>query len=1601
MSDRPTATARRYDVVALPFPIVYTKDGDHDPDGLLYTLEVYRPLLEWARARWDDDDQALPALHRRRQLAQLVVDGLWRYDEMLARLADGPEADRHLVHDLGGPDDVEARGGTEHRVVSLETGPRHAEVRQNFLACVDEVVAALDELTHGTVDRIDPDPVVRQTWRARWQDALHRLDEQVEQRLVAVDQRLDDLLQNGCGDPRLTPDRIGRLLLNDHRRDVAGLGDLAPRYDRFNPMRPVPLVRPLVLRARHGETVDVHFRNEVSARTLDSHRVVGTDRHVGLHRQGAGLGGTFADGADPERSGAGVRFGDGAHVGRNPSTVVPPGGRHVYRWACPHEGVWPFNDLGDVRGTERGSNVHGLFGALVVEPAGATWSDPETGEDLTDSAFPDGLHVDVHLSAVTATTTAYVDLYRTPSHHREFTVFIHDEPEIHSGFHVAGGEHTVMPLSYRAEPMPNRLPHRMRRYAERTPAEPPADAPEVDQTAVHVEIDETLAEVFRTARTRDGRWLDRVAGEEQHHSSWLFGEPVTPVLRAYKGDPARIRLVHAGVKETHVFHLHVHQWRAVPQDGAQASEWREGEPRGSQLLDSVTIGPQTGVTIDPLYGSGSRQHAPGDIIWHCHLYPHFHHGMWGLWRSFDRLVDGSRAYPDGTPCAPLRPLPGRRPKRPTPAVPGFPWFIDATFPQKSPPPPAVVDAHVVGRRRHLRMPAHSAAELAAFAPGAVRKKRPGALFVDLDGLAVAWNAAAGLPPPRVVRYDVEVRQTPVAYNSDGWHDPHGHHYRITAVTVTPLDARGRLGTPVAHEPVPHDVEPFFPRANHGDVVELFFHNELGTIPADHFDLTTPPVECGLHVHLVKFDVLAADGSSTGWNYLAGASCREAVDPDDGPGRPAPNVGLHRWVVDEEFGPCFFHDHLLANYRQKHGLFAALVAEPHGSQWFRPDQETVAWSGPEAVVVTPGQDDGDFTAFREACLAVGDFVPLHDEHADPLNPPRELGGDEDPGSMGVNYRSAPLTFRGDDPSQWFSSASGHGDPDTPVVTTYAGERLRLRLVQGSHEEQHSFVANGLRWRKEWHHGASTLVDQQTIGISEAFTLDLDPATGCGVGPGDHLWRFAALDDTWLGCWGLVRALGPGETDPAVPPLPDARGTAGPPADVPVTPPRPHRLPDGAWSAPVREFVVVAQRTEHQHDGRRLTDPWGLVYRLAEGFEDVPDEPGRPRGRRRATGVPAVAEPLVLRARPGEWVRVTLVNEVLTGPRTDPLLPPFGPETNPPRLPLEALDDLGEPAGRTVTPRVSLHASLLRYDVTSDDGSNVGRNRDGTAGTLAVPADLGGHGHDAAVVFRDAHGAPGAGGHVGGGGDLNWREYWWYADAGLAPDDHTSGPGTVCFLRDLADVRNHQHHGLVGALVVEPGDVRPVDPGTLRERWSGAAALLVAWSAVPGEDGTYGRADVVVNEQVLVVQDGLRLFAAGNPDQPVRDTVAGDDPEDAGQKAVSYRTALVHPRTMLADPSPPTPVWQAREGERLWLRLVCAADKPRNHTFTVHGLDWPAAPWLAASPYVGALSGLTAGGAHTLDLGVAEPGDHAYRSGAFRWAVEQGLWGILRVEPDGGG
>ena len=93
-----------------------------------------------------------------------------------------------------------------------------------------------------------------------------------------------------------------------------------------------------------------------------------------------------------------MRNGDGAHVGNNPDTTAAFRETVTYRWACRDEGAWPINDLADVRGTEEGGNVHGLFGALVVGHPGTTYHDPEDGRKLTgEDRAAVGLYVDIHV----------------------------------------------------------------------------------------------------------------------------------------------------------------------------------------------------------------------------------------------------------------------------------------------------------------------------------------------------------------------------------------------------------------------------------------------------------------------------------------------------------------------------------------------------------------------------------------------------------------------------------------------------------------------------------------------------------------------------------------------------------------------------------------------------------------------------------------------------------------------------------------------------------------------------------------------------------------------------------------------------------------------------------------------------------------------------------------------------------------------------------------------------------------------------------------------------------------------------------------------------
>ena len=53
--------------------------------------------------------------------------------------------------------------------------------------------------------------------------------------------------------------------------------------------------------------------------------------------------------------------------------------------------------------------------------------------------------------------------------------------------------------------------------------------------------------------------------------------------------------------------------------------------------------PEGAFTLEMAYhGSGNRNLAVGDSIFHCHFYPHFAQGMWYMWRNHDVFEAGTR-----------------------------------------------------------------------------------------------------------------------------------------------------------------------------------------------------------------------------------------------------------------------------------------------------------------------------------------------------------------------------------------------------------------------------------------------------------------------------------------------------------------------------------------------------------------------------------------------------------------------------------------------------------------------------------------------------------------------------------------------------------------------------------------------------------------------------------------------------------------------------------------------------------------------------------------------------------------------------------------------
>jgi hypothetical protein len=196
---------------------------------------------------------------------------------------------------------------------------------------------------------------------------------------------------------------------------------------------------------------------------------------------------------------------DGATVGFNFDQTVGPGQSDNFVWYVPPmlEGVSA--NLVDF-GNRRGHRHHGLFGGLLIEPRGSTWSDPVTGQPIRTGA-----------SAV----IRWTDANGVQQVRREFVADFQD------GLRLEDAAGNVIPAPAEVDD-PYELGMKGINYR-------------TERFGPRLAVDPVVANVF---------------------SSTVHGDPATPVFRAYTGDPVWLRVLMGGDRgRAHSFVLHGHEWR--------------------------------------------------------------------------------------------------------------------------------------------------------------------------------------------------------------------------------------------------------------------------------------------------------------------------------------------------------------------------------------------------------------------------------------------------------------------------------------------------------------------------------------------------------------------------------------------------------------------------------------------------------------------------------------------------------------------------------------------------------------------------------------------------------------------------------------------------------------------------------------------------------------------------------------------------------------------------------------------------------------------------------------------------------------------------------
>ena len=326
-------------------------------------------------------------------------------------------------------------------------------------------------------------------------------------------------------------------------------------------------IQPLVIRANGGECLTINYTNNAD----------GGD--FGLHIDGLAF--------DAANSGDGI--------GRNTFDAPKKGESRTYTYWVPLDPTLEGAHYLRPGVGFRDFVNHGLFGALVVEPPGSVYLDPNAVDEA-------------HAKPLRSGWEAIIKPVGMKSF-RENVQLYHE---------IGNEDEKDAVLRKNGEEMPFVDPH--------------TDAYRPGTRAIN----------YRSEAFFDR--LEEAENQEAHaYGSYTFGDPSTPTPRGYLGDPTKFRILHAGSEMFHVFHMHGGgiRWRFNPVADPTWDYQQTGlnkhplEQTPSERLDSQSFGPGEAYNLEIEGGAGGVQQAAGDFLFHCHIAEHYVAGMWAFWRVYD------------------------------------------------------------------------------------------------------------------------------------------------------------------------------------------------------------------------------------------------------------------------------------------------------------------------------------------------------------------------------------------------------------------------------------------------------------------------------------------------------------------------------------------------------------------------------------------------------------------------------------------------------------------------------------------------------------------------------------------------------------------------------------------------------------------------------------------------------------------------------------------------------------------------------------------------------------------------------------------------------